>query len=133
MLIMNISNVVDFLSNKLNNTEIPASTLSPVLLKASSFCRPGLSAYKIAARIIENNKLLGIPTGPNPDGSENMINLYTYNVVKCICDALQNEAAVHISIPMETLMIQATGGNAGGPVTCVGTNIVDSISKGIIR
>lgn len=130
---MNISNIVDFLTSKFNNTEAPASTLSPILLKAASFFRPGLSAYKITANIIENNKLIGIPTGPNPDGSENMINQYTYNVVKCIVDALQNDAAVHVSIPMESLLIQATGGNAGGPVVCVGTNLLDSISKGVIR
>ena len=130
---MNIAAVVDFITNKLNMTEVPANVLPPSLINCVSTARPGLSAYKITSQIIENNKALGIPTGPNPDGSENMINQYTYNVVKCMCDAIRNDAVVHCSIPMESLMIQATGGNAGGPVTCVGTNIMDSISKGIIR
>ena len=130
---MNIATVIDLISKKLNGISVPANTLPPILLKAAAFCRSGLSAYKTTAKIIENNKLLGIPTDKNPDGSENKINQYTYNMVKCIFDALQEDAAVHVSIPMESLMIQVTGGNAGGPVTCTGTNLLDSISKGIIR
>ena len=35
--------------------------------------------------------------------------------------------------PMQSLLIQATGANAGGPVTCVGSNLIDSISQGIIQ
>lgn len=130
---MNISSVVDYVRNTLDGIETPASTLPPLLLKCVTMARPGLSPYKIAAKIIENNKILGIPTGPNPDGSENKINQYTYNVVKCICDAIRDDAVVHVAIPMESLLIQTAGGNAGGPVTCVGTNILDSVSKGIIR
>lgn len=130
---MNIARVIDFINTKLNSVETPANVLPPFLLRCISMKRPGLSPYKITAKIIENNKLLGIPTGPNPDGSENKINQYTYNVVKCMCDAIRNDAVVHTAIPMESLMIQATGGNAGGPVTCVGTNTLDSITKGIIR
>lgn len=130
---MNIARVIDFINTKLSSVETPANVLPPFLLRCISMKRAGLSPYKITAKIIENNKLLGIPTGPNPDGSENKINQYTYNVVKCMCDAIRNDAVVHTAIPMESLMIQATGGNAGGPVTCIGTNILDSITKGIIR
>lgn len=130
---MNIANIVDFIQNRLDGIEMPANTLPPFMLKCVSMVRPGLSPYKIASKIIENNKALGIPTGPNPDGSENKINQYTYNVVKCMCDAIKNDAVVQVAIPMESLLVQATGGNAGGPVTCVGTNLLDSISKGIIQ
>jgi hypothetical protein len=72
-------------------------------------------------------------TEDNPDGSANIINQYTYNVVKCIVDAIKNDASVQVSIPMQSLLIQATGGNAGGPVTCIGTNLVDSIGNGIMQ
>ena len=112
---------------------MPAPKLAPILLTALSVKRTGLSAYKIATKVIENNKLLGIPTEPNEDGTDNVINQYTYNLVKCIVEALKNEAAIQVSIPMNSLLIQATGGNAGGPVTCVGTNIIDSLAQGIIQ
>lgn len=130
---MNLEKVVEKINEKLDSVDTPANILPPFLLKCVSVTRPGLSAYKIASKIIENNKILGIPTGPNPDGSENKINQYTYNVVKCICDALREDASVQVAIPMNTIMVQATGGNAGGPVTVIGSNLLDSISRGIIR
>ena len=130
---MNINNVVDLVTKTLDSGKMPANVLPPLLLKATSLQRPGLSAYKIAAQIIENNKAIGIPTGPNPDGSDNKINQYTYNVVKCMVEALKNDAAVQVAIPMGSLTIQTTGANAGGAVTCVGTNLLDSIGNGILQ
>lgn len=130
---MNISTLVNSITNTLNSARIPAGILPPLLLKCTSLTRPGLSAYKIATEVIQNNGKLGIPTGPNPDGSDNKINAYTYSIIKCIVEALKNDAAVQIAIPMQSLLIQATGANGGGPVTCVGTNLVDSISQGIIQ
>lgn len=130
---MTISNIVDTMTNTLDSTRIPANILPPLLLKCTSLNRPGLSAYKIAAQIIQNNKALGIPVEDNPDGSDNLVNQYTYNVVKCIVDAIKNDATVQVAIPMQSLLIQATGGNAGGPVTCIGTNLLDSVGNGIMQ
>lgn len=130
---MNIAGVVDSVTNTLNSARIPAGILPPLLLKYSSLTRPGLSAYKIATEVIQNNEKLGIPTGSNPDGSENLINAYTYSIVKTLVEALKNDASIQVAIPMQSLMIQATGANAGGPITCVGSNLTDSISQGIIQ
>ena len=130
---MNIAGIVENINAILNSASMPAPKLPPILLTALSVKRTGLSAYKIATKVIENNKLLGIPTEPNEDGTDNVINQYTYNLVKCIVEALKNEASIQVSIPMNSLLIQATGGNAGGPVTCVGTNIIDSLAQGIIQ
>ena len=69
----------------------------------------------------------------NPDGTANLINQYTYNVVKCMVDAIKNDASVQVAIPQQSLLIQATGGNAGGPVTCIGSNLLDSIGNGIMQ
>jgi hypothetical protein len=130
---MNISNVVDAVTNTLDSAKIPANILPPLLLKCTALSRPGLSAYKIAAQIIQNNKALGIPVEDNPDGTANLINQYTYNVVKCIVDAIKNDASVQVAIPMQSLLIQATGANAGGPVVCIGSNLLDSIGNGIMQ
>lgn len=130
---MNISSIVDVITNTLDSTNLPANVLSPLLLKCVGMARPGLSAYKITSKIIENNKLIGIPVDENSDGSANMINQYTYNVVKCIVDAIKNEAVVQVAIPAQSLLVQTTGGNAGGPVTCIGTNMLDSIGNGILQ
>jgi hypothetical protein len=130
---MTISTIVDTLTNTLDSTNMPANVLPPFLLKCLALNRPGLSAYKISAQIIQNNKALGLPTEEAPDGSANIINQYTYNVVKCIVDALKNDATVQVAIPMQSLLIQATGGSAGGPVTCIGTNLMDSLGNGILQ
>ena len=130
---MTISNIIDNITNTLDSAKMPANVLPPFLLKCTALNRPGLSAYKIASRIIENNKALGIPVEDNPDGTANLINQYTYNVVKCIVDAIKNDASVQVAIPQQSLLIQATGGNAGGPVTCIGSNLLDSIGNGIMQ
>lgn len=130
---MNIANIVDRINEKLDSLNFPANTLPATVLWCISNKRAGLSAYKTAAKVIENNKILGIPTDPNPDGSENMINQYTYNLVKCVFDSIKNDAVVSVAIPRNSLMIQGTGGNAGGPVTTIGFNLLDSISKGIVQ
>ena len=130
---MNISNIIDSITNTLDSAKMPANVLPPFLLKCTALNRPGLSAYKIASRIIENNKALGIPVEDNPDGTANLINQYTYNVVKCIVDAIKNDASVQVAIPQQSLLIQATGGNGGGPVTCIGSNLRDSIGNGIMQ
>ena len=74
---MNISNVVDAVTNTLDSAKIPANILPPLLLKCTALSRPGLSAYKIAAQIIQNNKALGIPVEYNPDWTANLINQYS--------------------------------------------------------
>ena len=130
---MNISSIVETISNTINGTQTPVNILPPLLLRCTSLMRSGHSAYKITSKIIENNKALGIPTEPNPDGSINLINAYTYNVVKEIVDAIKNDASVQVTIPASSLLIQANGGNAGGPVVCTGTNLLDSIGNGIMQ
>lgn len=130
---MSIANIVNKISDTLESTRLPVQVLPPLLLKCTSLTRPGLSAYKIATEVIQNNEKLGIPTGPNPDGSENLINAFAYNIIKTFVNALKNDAAISVATPLGSLLIQATGGNAGGPVTCVGTNLSDSISRGIIQ
>lgn len=130
---MTIQNIVDTINNTLDSANTPSIILPPILTKYTSLARPGLSAYKIASKVIQNNKTLGIPTEPNPNGEENMINQYTYNLVKCIIEAIKYDATVQIAIPMQSLLVQATGGNAGGPVTCIGTNLIDSQATGIIQ
>jgi hypothetical protein len=130
---MNISDIIDNITNTLDSAKMPANVLPPFLLKCTALNRPGLSAYKIASRIIENNRALGIPVEDNPDGTANLINQYTYNVVKCMVDAIKNDASVQVAIPQQSLLIQATGGNGGGPVTCIGSNLLDSIGNGIMQ
>lgn len=128
-----LDKITKVINNAINSLSTPAQTLPAALLYCVAIKRAGLSPSKIAAKVISNNSEIGIPSGTLPDGSPNLINQYTYNIVKCVVDAIKEDGVVHVAIPEGSIMVQATGGNAGGPVTCVGTNIISSIAKGIIR
>lgn len=130
---MNITSVVENIEKIMESVNTPANILPPMLLKCTSLLRSGLSAYKITAKIIQNNKKIGIPTEENPDGSTNLINSYTYNVVREMVDAIKNDASVQVAVPASSLLIQANGGNAGGPIVVTGTNLMDSIANGIMQ
>lgn len=132
-IVMTIASIVDTITNTLNTAKVPANILPPLLLRCAALSRPGLSAYRITSQIIQNNKTLNIQTEDNPDGSDNMINQYTYNIVKCIVDAIKNEATVQVAIPSQSLLIQTTGANAGGPLVGMGTNLLDSLGNGIMQ
>lgn len=130
---MNIVSILKGIINIFQKTQTPAQVLPNILLRATSIMRPGLSSMDIASKVIANNNALGINTGPNPDGSENIVNQFTYNIVKEVVAALQEEGAIQIIIPAGSLRITAEGGNAGGPVTVVGTNTNNAVAKGIIQ
>ena len=49
---MNIAGVVDTITNAMDTAKVPATLLPPFMLKYLALCRSGLSAYKIAAKII---------------------------------------------------------------------------------
>lgn len=130
---LTLDKISSIITNTLNKMKTPADILPTVLLNCVAMRRPGLSAAKIAAQIISNNNAIGIPTGLNPDGTPNMINEYTYNIVKCVIDAIQQDGVVQVAIPAGTIMVQTEGANAGGPLVGVGTNVINSVAKGLIR
>ena len=130
---MNISSVTERVDSLMDKFRQPASLLPAFLLRCVSLRRPGLSPMEITSTAIENIKSTGIPTEENEDGTPNLVNEYTYAVVKAVTDALKKQGAIQVVIPAKTLMIQATGGNAGGPVTCIGTNVTDSVAYGIMQ
>ena len=130
---MNIRTITNQITQFLDEKVQAVRFLPATIVLCIARQRPGLSAYNTTAKIIENNRKIGIETGPNADGSTNVINQYTYSLVKNIYDALENDSVVTAAIPMQSLLIQVTGGNAGGPVTCIGTNITDTNSHGITQ
>lgn len=130
---MSIDTLIDKIMGLFNKSKTPAMKLPGLLILATAMQRPGLSAAKITTDIIENNKKLGINTGTNPDGSNNILNEYTYNIVTQVLKAIKDEGVVHVSIPPGSITITATGANAGGPVVVTGMNITPSTGYGIIR
>lgn len=130
---MNLDSIARTMRAAFNRMKTPAEILPPQLLYCTAIRRPGMSASEVAARIIANNSALGIETGLNPDGTPNIVNQYTYNIVKEVLNEIKKNAVVQVAIPAGSIMVQTNGGNAGGPVVGIGSNIISTTARGLIR
>lgn len=130
---MNIKSLLELTNHALDAARKPATKLAAILVYATSVQRPGISKIKIASEIISDNASLGIETGPMPDGGDNIVNEFVYNVVEKVIDNIKDDALVECVIPSGAAIIEANGANVGGPVVAIGTNINNAKGYGIIR
>lgn len=128
-----IKNVINLTNSALDAVRKPANALAAYLIYATARVRPGISKAKITSEIIADNAPLGINTGQMPDGTENVVNKFVYNVVEKVVDTLKDDAMVECVIPIGSIIVEAKGANAGGPVVAVGTNINNAKGYGVIR
>ena len=131
---INIQTITESLKNVFNNSlRNPATLISPIIMLCALTKRPGLSCIMSTANVIQDLAKEGIPTGELPDGSPNLMNKM---VNKIICEtyrALKEDANIQIGVAPGSITISATGANAGGPVTVVGTNINGSGGVGLLQ
>jgi len=130
---MNIKRLIELVDNALDAARQPVRTMAAFLTYATAVQRPGVSKLKITSEIIADNATLGINTGKMPDGTDNVVNEFVYNVVEKVVDTLKDDAMVECVIPSGSVVVTAKGANAGGPVVAVGTNINNAKGYGIIR
>lgn len=130
---MNIKRLIESVDTALDAARKPVNTLVGFMIYATAVHRPGISKLKITSDIIADNATLGINTGQMPDGTENVVNQFVANVVEKVVDTLKDDAMVECVIPSGSVVVNAQGANAGGPVVAVGTNINNAKGYGIIR
>lgn len=130
---MNIKSLIELVNNALDAARKPVTALAAFLIYATAVQRPGISRNKITGDIIADNATLGINTGQMPDGTDNVVNQFVANVVEKVVDTLKDDALVECVIPTGSLIVEANGGNAGGPVVAIGTNINNAKGYGVIR
>ena len=130
---MNIKSLIELTNKAIEAARKPATKLAAVLVYATAVQRPGVSKIKISSEIIADNATLGINTGQMPDGTDNVVNEFVVNVVEKVIDNLKDEALVECVIPSGSLIVEANGANAGGPVVAIGTNINNAKGYGVIR
>ena len=130
---MNIKKLIESVDTALDAARKPANTLVGFMIYATAVHRPGISKLKITSDIIADNATLGINTGQMPDGTDNVVNQFVANVVEKVVDTLKDDAMVECVIPSGSVIVNAQGGNAGGPVVAIGTNINNAKGYGIIR
>jgi ABC-type Fe2+-enterobactin transport system substrate-binding protein len=128
-----ITQISDSLTDVLNNARQPFQKVPALPLQAEASQRKGLSATDIASRIIERLPDAGIPTGPNPDGTKNVVNDFVKIISEEIVNAIKRDSLVLLTIPTGSIKITATGGNVGGPVESTGQNWNFPEMKGVVQ
>jgi hypothetical protein len=123
-----IANFLLFLLNE-DRVQLPKLSIPQMLLAKG---RPGLSAEILSSSIISRFPEAGIPTGPLEGGADNVME----NFVKIFCeevvDAIQSDMRVDV-VTDAGATVTASGGNAGGPVVCVGATVAPHTGIGVAR
>ncbi len=124
------NSVLKALKNLFKIPVIPSSDLVPAsLLAYTGNLKPGMDSDKIAARIIRRKSEAGLPVGPLPGGQTAPDEIMEKIRMEEIIKALQQDARIDVCTRAGT-QLQATGGNAGGPIQVFGTLISTSCGHG---
>lgn len=94
--------------------------------------RSGLSATKIASKIIARKAEAGLPVGALPSGAVNPDEIMERIRIEEIIKAIQQDASVTIAIP-PGLTVTSAGVSPSGPVTTVGSSILPFKGYGVIQ
>ena len=128
-----ILNIVEKITSLIGKIRVPIIPIPAILLLCSVFKRPGASCMLAAANTIKRQSEFGAPTGALPDGSKNMMNALIYINMCETMRELRENGVVEVVIPPNSIVINSSGANAGGPVSSVGTNPLPIKGYGIIR
>lgn len=129
---MGIEQITSQINSFLGAMNAKISTMIPmpaILLLCASLQRPGVSPLRSLSNVCAALEGLGIPTGPNPDGSPNLIVKFVYEMFKEADRALCEDASVQGASEIGSVV--STGANTGGPV--MSTNILPFRITGIIN
>lgn len=127
-----ISSIFEVIIKTISGFRKPAPQVPTPLISGGAKLRPGLSPSLIASRIIARQGEAGAPVGNLPSGSENISELMEVIRIEEIIKALTEDARIDVAVDIG-IPVQAVGGNAGGPVVCVGTTTSLGSATGIIR
>lgn len=129
-----LENIIDTIKNFFQTSlRSPANFISGIILICGLARRPGLSCIISVGNIIQDISKKGIPTEDLPDGTPNMMNQLVLSIVNETYRALKEDANVQVALAPGAINVRATGGNAGGPVTCVGPNINFATGQALIQ
>ena len=113
---MDITEITEIISGAFAIPEPPLTPLPPPLVALGGVNKTGLSARKIAARIISRQSEAGAPVGARRNGEDNV-------------SEMKIEVALRPGIPVTTTGI----GNFGGPVVSQGATTNFATGNGQAR
>lgn len=123
--------IATFFLYMLEEDRVPVPRLAlPQILFAKA--RPGMSSELLASSIISRFSEAGIPTGALEEGSPNVMENLVKIIAEEVIDHFQSQARCDVAVDVG-IKLQATGGNAGGPVTAIGSSIAPHTGIGVLR
>ena len=130
---MGIRQICETIGNLFSNVRPPFPQLPRTLLVCSMIKRPGLSTITSVSNIVKDLNKLGIPTGPMPEGSDNMTVGYEYAMVNEIYRAGKEDASIQVGGQPWSIMFTAFGGNEGGPIVVNGGNDTEGFGEADLK
>ena len=127
---INLSSIGQSFKNSFKSIRTPAQILSTVMMLCAMGKRPGLSCMLSTSNILQDLSKSGIPTGPLPDGSPNLMNELVSSVICEVFRAMKEDLNIQIIIPPGTISVVTNGANAGGPVVSTGVNVNSPVGEG---
>lgn len=110
----------------------PFPGIPALLLLCEIRQRSGLSAIDLGTSIVTRCGSAGIPIGVNTDGSENLINKYSFIISEEVIAQMKTNSLVQCVIEPGSLVLTGTGVSATGPVEVTVINKMPIIVKGLL-
>lgn len=128
-----MTNVINALNAALETPSAPLTPHQPIIVGAGAKLRSGLSARKIATKIIARQSEAGAPVGDIFSENSNIMETMLVIMIEEIISALQLDAKIEITIDPGVQVTTIGTGNLGSPVPSQGatTNIASGV--GVIR
>ena len=133
---MGIGAIVDKINSFFQAIDAKLTKVIPmpaIFLLCAAFSRQGLSPLRSLSNVCKLLEDAGIPTGPNPDGSPNLIVLASYAILQEVYRAQTEDAVVQGGIQPGEMMILSQGSNSAGPVISSGSNLLPTHLWGVIQ
>lgn len=126
-----IADKIKYLFTK--KTRQPLKAVPIALLLCESVDRPGLSAIALTGAVIKRLSEAGIPTGPNADGTENVINRFVQIMAEEFVNEIKNNMKISVGIETGTCFVVGTANGPVGPLPVTATNVAPISGTGIAQ
>lgn len=133
---MNINQITDKINDFFKAMDAKLTKVIPmpaILLLCAAVSRPGLSPLRSLSNVCKMFEEMGIPTGPNPDGSPNLIVAASHAILREVYRAMAEDAVAQGGVAPGEMMIVSEGANSAGAVVSKGSNVLPTHIWAIIH
>ena len=131
---MNFSDLKTLIKNTISGDKFKSAQILPTaLLLCVSLRRPGMSAMEATSDFTQYLASIGVPTGKNTDGSDNLIIAAAYGMFKSGMKQQKMNGLVTVAGAPGSITFTGSGANAGGPVVVKGFNDLPFTLRGTMQ